>query len=723
MASPSSPFPLTQTDWVIVFNPKIAFPKSKLAATVEGKQTIDRERTRARAAWDDVITRLLNVGLKFQIKEWEKGRLAVFVWCPKTVLAREAYRSRVLDWLNDSGNAALEPPTFTSGQSEADVSLDLTAAERLRLVHELLTTPTYEGGAGLTMEEGVVGKTSAVGGKYIEAIFAPHDVDFETVRVVKWVKAWSKKSILSSADINMIRDYAGEKVAMYFAFLRYYFFSLAPPAAIGLLTYLLDDDYSPFFGLFMVIWGIAMIAGWNRQAARWAAEWGTRNYSKLEKVRPEFRPQSLFSDPVTGERIPQYPYWKRWITVGSVTLPITLVMGVVFFAVVGTITTSEIYFKMYYDGPGQEVLTFVPTILYAACIPALNSFYISLAHRLNDYENRLTDSDWDSSFTQKLFVFNSLLSFLPLFAVSWFFVPLSDAIGARLKSHGFIKLDSEFGPDNLSTRLSYFVLTAQVINTFTETILPMVTRKATHVVNDYRKGIKGDKDAKDEEERFEREMKKEFEQPDYRVYEDYAEMVIQFGYLALFSVAWPLAPVACFVNNFVELRSDAIKMCKTTRRAVPQRADNIGPWGFILGLISWLGSITTTSITTLYRKWNPKLPASIQATQRLPYILLFTLLAEHAYFLIRFIITSTANSVPTKGVERRRRAEFEMKKKYLLKAGIDVGNGEGGRGGGWKEGEGEGEGKVRGVGGGEGEREKAVLYGVALKVIHGVLEK
>ena len=66
------------------------------------------------------------------------------------------------------------------------------------------------------------------------------------------MKSWSKKWILSHQDIHGIRDYAGEKVAYYFAFLRYYFLSLAPPAALGAVTWLLDSDYNPYFGLFMV---------------------------------------------------------------------------------------------------------------------------------------------------------------------------------------------------------------------------------------------------------------------------------------------------------------------------------------------------------------------------------------------------------------------------------------------------------------------------------------
>ncbi|KAJ3298545.1 hypothetical protein HK104_010600 [Borealophlyctis nickersoniae] len=706
------PFPLPATDWIIVFNPRVALPKKKNPALASSEQT---EKTRARKAWDDVVTRLLKVGLKFQIREWGSGRLAIFVWCPDGILAREVYRSRVLDWLNDSGNE-LEPPEFGSPNNGTEASAadkasiaGLSSAERLRVVHELLTTPTYEGGAGLTMEERVVGRSGAVGGKYIEAIYAPHDREFEK----QWIKSWSKKWLLKADDITKIRDYCGEKVAYYFAFLQFYFLSLAPPSVAGLLAYYLDDDFNPYYGFFMMVWGIVMIAVWNRKASQWASAWGTRNYSKIEKIRPEFRPETLASDPITGERIPYYAYWKRWAKIASITLPVTAAMSAVFFAVVWTITTAEVFTKQYYDGPFENIVTFVPTIFYAASIPALNSFYVTLSHRLNDIENRATDTSFESSYTQKLFIFNSLVAWLSLFAVSWFFIPLSDLIGTRLHSAGYItKLDFDVGPSSLRQRLSYFVVTGQVINALTELVLPMVMTKAGTVM----KGLnlsKKDKAKETEEERFLRHAKVDFQKPEYDVYADYAEMVIQFGYLSLFSVAWPLAPLASFVNNFIELRSDAFKIAKATRRPVPQRADNIGPWLRILILVSWLGSITTSSITLLYRKWDPNTPATAQSQSRFPYIVLGVIIVEHLYFLISFITSQAISSVPHQGAERRKRAEFEVKRKYLLKGGIDVLAGTHG-------------GEVEWRGGDEdmagANREKSVLYGLALKEIHGVLQ-
>jgi hypothetical protein len=45
-------------------------------------------------------------------------------------------------------------------------------------------------------------------------------------------------------------------------------------------------------------------------------------------------------------------------------------------------------------------------------------------------------------------------------------------------------------------------------------------------------------------------------------FKDYAEMIIQFGYCTLFVAAFPLAPVLALVNNFIEIRLDAWKLCQ-----------------------------------------------------------------------------------------------------------------------------------------------------------------
>ncbi|KAJ3051634.1 hypothetical protein HK102_012028, partial [Quaeritorhiza haematococci] len=82
----------------------------------------------------------------------------------------------------------------------------------------------------------------------------------------------------------------------------------------------------------------------------------------------------------------------------------------------------------------------------------------------------------------------------------------------------------------------------------------------------------------EEEEEWLDRVREELARPTYDVFDDYSEMVTQFGYIVLFSVAWPLSPLACLLNNWLELRSDAVKICRTARRPLPLRDENIGPW-------------------------------------------------------------------------------------------------------------------------------------------------
>ena len=55
-------------------------------------------------------------------------------------------------------------------------------------------------------------------------------------------------------------------------------------------------------------------------------------------------------------------------------------------------------------------------------------------------------------------------------------------------------------------------------------------------------------------------------------------MFIQFGYVVLFSSAFPLAALCALLNNIIEIRSDAFKLCTNLRRPFGERVENIGTW-------------------------------------------------------------------------------------------------------------------------------------------------
>ena len=52
--------------------------------------------------------------------------------------------------------------------------------------------------------------------------------------------------------------------------------------------------------------------------------------------------------------------------------------------------------------------------------------------------------------------------------------------------------------------------------------------------------------------------------------------VIQFGYVTCFSMAFSLAPLVALLNNFIEIRADAYKLCYNTQRPHARKAGGIG---------------------------------------------------------------------------------------------------------------------------------------------------
>lgn len=73
-------------------------------------------------------------------------------------------------------------------------------------------------------------------------------------------------------------------------------------------------------------------------------------------------------------------------------------------------------------------------------------------------------------------------------------------------------------------------------------------------------------------------------------------MVIQYGYVVLFCAAFPLLPLMALIEIVLEIRVDAIKICKLTRRPYPDAAEDIGVWKPILATVSFFGTITNAGI-------------------------------------------------------------------------------------------------------------------------------
>lgn len=83
--------------------------------------------------------------------------------------------------------------------------------------------------------------------------------------------------------------------------------------------------------------------------------------------------------------------------------------------------------------------------------------------------------------------------------------------------------------------------------------------------------------------------------------------VLQYGFITLFGLAFPLAPLLALINNVIEVRLDAIKMLKFIRRPIAQRARNIGVWFGIMTVITKIAVASCAMIIAFSTNLIPKL--------------------------------------------------------------------------------------------------------------------
>ena len=126
----------------------------------------------------------------------------------------------------------------------------------------------------------------------------------------------------------------------------------------------------------------------------------------------------------------------------------------------------------------------------------------------------------------------------------------------------------------LQKQMFAYTVTAQATNFFLEIGLPFLMRAFASVRSGKRRpslssssagnskkkrvGFEDEKNgaARDEREFLER-VRKEVSLPQYDLHDDYNEMVSQFGYVALWSTIWPLAPCASSPPPFFPTSSRA----------------------------------------------------------------------------------------------------------------------------------------------------------------------
>ncbi|KAI2635391.1 DUF590-domain-containing protein [Xylaria nigripes] len=623
---------------------------------------ISFDKAEAEARFSQLIEALTKVGLAVEVRHGDESSLMVFVKVASDqYLASQVYRERVQDWLHGVRTAAPEKDIAEAFEREP-----VTEAERLRLVYLLITRPKNEGGAAITPN---VGRW-----KQVASIFPLHDHAFNNA----WIKAWSSKYFLDEVDLNHMRGKFGESVAFYFSFLESYFAFQLFPAAFGFAVWLILGRYSWLYAICNSLWSVIFFEWWKKKEVDLAVQWGVHNVSRIQRPRTEFVWDYEAPDPVTGELVKHYSPIKRLRT-QLLQIPFAiacvLILGSLYILCFGI----EIFITQVYNGPFKSYLSFTPTIILSGFLPVLTTALTRLAERLTERENYQTNDAHRAALIGKIFVINFITSYTPLFLSAFVYMPFGNlmipylsiftATAKKLASSKSVETqDFRINPDRLRGEMVYCAVTAQLVNVVLEGVVPYLKRVVFKKV-EYVQAKRGKNDGfavqdLPEERAFLERVRDEAKLEVYDVTVDYREMVVQFGFLSLFSSIWPLTPLAFFVNNWVELRSDAVKIAMGSRRPIPWRSDSIGPWLNALGFLSWAGSLVSSAIVFLF-SGEGEGPGGDPSNVNVVGLLMTVLFAEHIYLSAQFIVRYVLGQMDSPGLQKERAGRFALRKKIL----------------------------------------------------------
>ncbi|XP_040579928.1 anoctamin-5 isoform X2 [Lepeophtheirus salmonis] len=562
-----------------------------------------------------------------------------------------------------------------------DRESEFNSAQRSMIVWQILNRTRYS-----LEDEYKKGIYKLLSKKVYEAAYPLHDGHYDRPRkdghisnrrilYTEWAswRKWYKKQ-----PLWMIKNYFGEKVGLYFAWLGFYTTMLIPPSIVGVfvlifgiftidaewnypskdicyeegiknltmcpqcpyhcpfwelsescsiskLTHAFDNSSTVFFSIFMSLWATIFLELWKRRQSIIVWEWDLSNYEDIETIRPEFEAsiKTTRINPVSKKHEPYLPPHSKAIRVAFTTsfiifmllLVLTTVFSIMIYRVTVTVLLNESISEQQNAAvTHSQVKLFVA--LTAGClnllsIVFLNYIYEFVALWLTNVEQPRTYTDFEHSYTFKLFMFQcinfySSLVYIAFFKGKFFSHPgdFSKEEKSTMTQFAFDLCDPAGCFYELFIQLAIIMVGKQAMNNIIEFILPKVIIMWKRYV--YRTNIVDNESSNNEITRW--EMDYSLKSVDrITLLDEYLEMVIQYGFVTLFVAAFPLAPLFALINNVVEIRLDANKYVTSMRRPLSQRTESIGAWQEILQAITYISVIFNGITIALASDFIPRM--------------------------------------------------------------------------------------------------------------------
>ncbi|KAM9274843.1 LOW QUALITY PROTEIN: anoctamin-7 [Cariama cristata] len=478
---------------------------------------------------------------------------------------------------------------------------------------------------------------------------------------------------------------------------------------------LFGHDGTIFFSFFMSLWAVLFLVFWKRTITSPAHHWDCSEFKDIEEGPwPQFTAMAptTIINPVTGMEEPYFPKrsHRHRILVGSMIIIMPIVMVVVF--VVSVILYRAVVTILLFVASASRIASIPGSVVNLIFILFLSKICISLAHFLTKWEIHRTQTKYEDAFIFNVFQFvtfysspvyiaffkgnypGNYLSFLGVrneevsadperHRAYWSrrctlpgHLPVFGVLRAPCARPGRLRvpLTLRCSPGGcfieLAQELPVIMVGKQIINNVQEVAIPKLKWWHKHKLLSTKKvGEKGESVLVEQVPWVMDHQLLAFE----GLFEEYQEIVLQFGFITIFAAACPLSPLFALLSNWVEIRLDAHKFVCGYRRPVAERVQGIGIWVSILEALTHLAIISDVRWVGRYRAFRDR-DGNLTLTywQLLAIRVGFVIAFEHAVVLIGCAVAWLVPDIP-ESVEVKVKCERYQAKEALAENKVLLG--------------------------------------------------
>jgi anoctamin-8 len=300
------------------------------------------------------------------------------------------------------------------------------------------------------------------------------------------------------------------------------------------------------------------------------------------------------------------------------------------------------------------------------CIPILNLILTKISIMLNNFENYRTESEYRTHLIIKVFSFRIVSQLGTVYYYAFKSTGTREAV-----ENNFIKMGTSVMVYttvahwwNIILQVYFFMLVRNIRRRIYRQKLRTELKNIELLEEEHVANHRSDAEAREIRlinkrmllDQAQDDLWFEIMNPPHDSFPEYITAVVQFTFVACFSVILPITPFLVLVNYLLNMRFDAYKLCRGRRRPLAKRTGGIGVWEHLLHVVSVLGVLTNCWLIATTNSNFAKLAEQVGETATFVIIVAW----EHIMLLIKYTMTATISPLPKEVRDEMKRKQYEI---------------------------------------------------------------